>query len=43
MGEDEWTFDFTFAGDGVGGLAQAGETVTSGRTRSGWSTRPGRS
>jgi hypothetical protein len=30
VGEDEWTFDFTFAGDGVGGLAQAGRCVTPG-------------
>lgn len=30
VGADEWTFDFTFAGDGVGGLAQAGRCVTPG-------------
>jgi hypothetical protein len=30
VGEDEYTFDFTFAGDGVGGLAQAGRLVTPG-------------
>jgi hypothetical protein len=30
VGEDEYTFDFTFAGDGVGGLAQAGRCVTPG-------------
>jgi Domain of unknown function (DUF4331) len=33
VGEDEWTFDFTFAGDGVGGLAQAGRCWPGGRTR----------
>src|ERR1700678_2887970 len=30
VSEDEWTFDFTFSGDGVGGLAQAGRLVTPG-------------
>jgi hypothetical protein len=30
VGEDEYTFDFTFEGDGVGGLAQAGRCVTPG-------------
>jgi len=30
VSEDEYTFDFTFAGDGVGGLAQAGRCVTPG-------------
>lgn len=28
VSEDEYTFDFTFAGEGVGGLAQAGRCVT---------------
>jgi hypothetical protein len=30
VSEDEYTFDFTFAGEGVGGLAQAGRCVTPG-------------
>jgi hypothetical protein len=30
VGEDEYTFDFTFDGDGAGGLAQAGRCVTPG-------------